>query len=201
MANKKVLFLKNILTVPFTISLFSQQRALWCPNFSNPRLFKKPYVLNLSFKSDVDAVKYGLVNIRQFQIHQGLVSKEVSNCGNRLSTLDQVPNNKKTAKSYNLTSFNYVSSTITSPKTEMMMKICWNRHLEKKSWNSIRWTYFWRVLVIWNPCVDQDLLKHLTDLQNTIGTQLAVASSNVYPQFVRLALTWQGFQVLISYYV
>jgi len=84
--------------------------------------------LNLSFKSDVDAVKYGLVNIRQFQIHQGLVSKEVSNCGNRLSTLDQ------------------------------------------------------------------DLLKHLTDLQNTIGTQLAVASSNVYPQFVRLALTWQGFQ-------
>ena len=56
-------------------------------------------------------------------------------------------------------------------------------------------------LVIWNVYVDQDLLKHLTDLQNTIGTQLAVASSNVYPQFVRLALTWQGFQVLISYYV
>ena len=54
---------------------------------------------------------------------------------------------------------------------------------------------------IWNLCVDKDLLKHLTDLQNTIGTQLAVASSNVYPQFVRLALTWQGFQVLISYYV
>ena len=84
-------------------------------------------------EGDVDAIKYGLVNIRQFQIYQGLVSKEVSNCGNRLSTLDQ------------------------------------------------------------------DLLKHLTDLQTTIGTQLAVASSNVYPQFVRLALTWQGFQASFIY--
>lgn len=79
-------------------------------------------------ENDVDAIKYGLVNIRQFQIDLGLISKEVSNCGHRLSTLDQ------------------------------------------------------------------DLLKHLTDLQHTIGSQLAVPSANVYPQFVRLALTWQGFQ-------
>ena len=41
-------------------------------------------------ETDVDAVKYGLVNVRQFQIYQGLVSKEVSNCGTRLGTLDQV---------------------------------------------------------------------------------------------------------------
>ena len=40
----------------------------------------------------------------------------------------------------------------------------------------------------------QDLLKHLTVLQTTIGSQMAVPSTNVYPQFVRLALTWQGFQ-------
>ena len=83
-------------------------------------------------EEDAEAIKYGLVNIRQFQIYLGLVSKEVSNCGQRLSTLDQ------------------------------------------------------------------DLLKHLTDLQTTIGSQLAVASTNVYPQFVRLALSWQGFQVRIS---
>jgi hypothetical protein len=80
-------------------------------------------------EDDVEAIKYGLVNVRQFQIYLGLISKEVSNCGNRLSTLDQ------------------------------------------------------------------DLLKHLTDLQTTIGSQLAVPSTSVYPQFVRLALTWQGFQV------
>ena len=42
--------------------------------------------------------------------------------------------------------------------------------------------------------LDQDLLKHLTVLQTTIGSQMAVPSTNVYPQFVRLALTWQGFQ-------
>ena len=40
-------------------------------------------------ESDADAIKFGLVNIRQFQIYLGLVSKEVSNCGNRLSVLDQ----------------------------------------------------------------------------------------------------------------
>ena len=34
-----------------------------------------------------------------------------------------------------------------SPETEVM-PICWN--LKKKSWNHIGWTYFWRVLVIWN---------------------------------------------------
>ena len=79
-------------------------------------------------ESDADAIKFGLVNIRQFQIYLGLVSKEVSNCGNRLSVLDQ------------------------------------------------------------------DLLKHLTELQTTIGSQLAVPSTDVYPQFVKLALTWQGFQ-------
>ena len=79
-------------------------------------------------ENDADSIKYGLVNIRQLQIYIGLVSKEVANCGNRLSTLDQ------------------------------------------------------------------DLLKHLTSLQTTIGSQLAVPSTNVYPQFVRLALTWQGFQ-------
>jgi len=79
-------------------------------------------------ESDADAIKFGLVNIRQFQIYLGLVSKEVSNCGNRLSALDQ------------------------------------------------------------------DLLKHLTELQTTIGSQLAVPSTDVYPQFVKLALSWQGFQ-------
>ena len=71
----------------------------------------------------------GLVNIRQFQVFLGLITKEVTDCSNRLSTLDQ------------------------------------------------------------------DLLRHLTDLQTTIGSQLAVPSTNVYPQFIRLALTWQGFQV------
>ena len=82
--------------------------------------FQRPYVLNLSFKSDVDAVKYGLVNIRQFQIHQGLVSKEVSNCGNRLSTLDQVPIDKKLPKItckrkfVKLTSHTYTCNNLTS---------------------------------------------------------------------------------------
>ena len=70
-----------------------------------------------------------MVNIRQFQVFLGLITKEVTDCSNRLSTLDQ------------------------------------------------------------------DLLRHLTDLQTTIGSQLAVPSTNVYPQFIRLALTWQGFQV------
>lgn len=79
-------------------------------------------------ESDVESIKYGLVNIRQFQVYLTLISKEVASCANRLSTLDQ------------------------------------------------------------------DLLKHLTDLQTTIGSQLAVPSTNVYPQFIRLALTWQGFQ-------
>ena len=70
-----------------------------------------------------------MVNIRQFQVFLGLITKEVTDCSNRLSTLDQ------------------------------------------------------------------DLLRHLTDLQTTIGSRLAVPSTNVYPQFIRLALTWQGFQV------
>lgn len=81
-------------------------------------------------EKDIESIKYGLVNVRQFQAYVGLISKEVSRCNNRLSTLDQ------------------------------------------------------------------DLLKHLTELQTTIGSQLAVPSTNVYPQFIRLALTWQGFQVI-----
>ena len=40
-------------------------------------------------ESDVEAIKYGLVNIRQFQVYLGLITKEVTDCSNRLATLDQ----------------------------------------------------------------------------------------------------------------
>ena len=90
-------------------------------------------ILYIFLKKDISLISYncilGLVNIREFQVFLGLITKEVTDCSNRLSTLDQ------------------------------------------------------------------DLLRHLTDLQTTIGSQLAVPSTNVYPQFIRLALTWQGFQV------
>ena len=38
-----------------------------------------------------------------------------------------------------------------SPEAENM-QICWNRFW-KNSWNHNKWTYFWRVLVIWILCV------------------------------------------------
>ena len=88
-----------------------------------------------SNERDREAIKYSLVNVRQFQTYLTTISKEVEQSNNRLSTLDQ------------------------------------------------------------------DLLQHLTGLQTTIGSQLAVPSTNVYPQFARLAQTWNGFQtemVLLS---
>ena len=81
-----------------------------------------------SSEVDRETIKFGLVNVRQFQSYLSALAVEVEDCNNRLSTLDQ------------------------------------------------------------------DLLKNLGDLQTTIGSQLAVPSTNVYPEFTRLAQTWMGFQ-------
>ena len=35
-------------------------------------------------ENDIEAIKYGLVNIRQFQVYLGLITKEVTDCSNRL---------------------------------------------------------------------------------------------------------------------
>ena len=42
--------------------------------------------------------------------------------------------------------------------------------------------------------LDAALLSHLTDIQKSLASKLAVPTAKVFPQFIRLAKTWQGFQ-------
>ena len=44
----------------------------------------------------------------------------------------------------------------------------------KKSWNHIKWTYFWRVLAIWNPCVPPRTATSLCSLQLLSTSQESV---------------------------
>ncbi len=46
--------------------------------------------------------------------------------------------------------------------------------------------------------LDQELLGRLTDLQTGFSSKLALPTVHAFPLLMRLARTWQGFQVLIS---
>ncbi len=42
--------------------------------------------------------------------------------------------------------------------------------------------------------LDRDLMGNLLELQKQLASKMAVPTASVFPQFVRLAKTWQGFQ-------
>ena len=43
----------------------------------------------LATENELDAIKYGLVNVRQFQVYVDALRQELKNVMNRLSSLDQ----------------------------------------------------------------------------------------------------------------
>ena len=48
-----------------------------------------------------------------------------------------------------LTNFKYEAHGMTGNRNQVnLLKFAW-----KSSWNNIKWTYFWRILAIWNHCV------------------------------------------------
>ena len=46
-------------------------------------------IVQLATENEVEAIKYGLVNVRQFQVYVDALRQELKNVMNRLSSLDQ----------------------------------------------------------------------------------------------------------------
>ena len=47
------------------------------------------YLPQLATENEIEAIKYGLVNVRQFQVYVDALKQELKNVMNRLSNLDQ----------------------------------------------------------------------------------------------------------------
>ena len=46
-------------------------------------------IFQLATENEIEAIKYGLVNVRQFQVYVDALKQELKNVMNRLSNLDQ----------------------------------------------------------------------------------------------------------------
>jgi hypothetical protein len=46
-------------------------------------------IFQLATENEIEAIKYGLVNVRQFQVYVDALRQELKNVMNRLSSLDQ----------------------------------------------------------------------------------------------------------------